>query len=144
MSSGQAQARPAFVGVFKKTYPELAKSKEVKVNCAVCHNSMENKKKKHRNNYGVALKRCTGQEETKRTKKKIAAALKKIEEKKSHVEGKTYGETDCRWQAARRRQSCRLTVVHTAMLEHSTRIHRYESAFFFCATLTAVASCGTV
>jgi hypothetical protein len=90
MSSGQAQARPAFVGVFKKAYPELAKSEDVKVNCAVCHNSMENKKKKHRNNYGVALKDELGTKNEK-DKEKIAAALKKIEEKMSHVEGKTFG-----------------------------------------------------
>ena len=89
MSSGQAEARPAFVGVFKKAYPELAKSKEVKVNCAVCHNSMENKKKKHRNNYGVALKDELGKKNEK-DKEKIAAALKKIADKKSHVEGKTF------------------------------------------------------
>lgn len=91
MSSGQAQARPAFVGVFKKTYPELAKSKDVKVNCAVCHNSKENKKKKHRNNYGVAMKDALGKKNEK-DKEKIAEALKKVEEKKSHVEGKTFGE----------------------------------------------------
>ncbi len=92
MSSGQAQARPSFLGVFKKTYPELAKSDEVKKEkCAICHNSKENKKKKHRNNYGVAMKDALGKKNEK-DKEKIAEALKKIEEKKSHVEGKTFGE----------------------------------------------------
>jgi len=91
MSSGQTHACPAFVGVFKKTYPELAKSEDVKVNCAVCHNSKENKKKKHRNNYGVAMKEALGKKNEK-DKEKIAEALKKIAEKKSHVEGKTFGD----------------------------------------------------
>ena len=91
MSAGQAQARPAFVGVFKKAYPELAKSKDVKVNCAVCHNSKDNKKKKHRNNFGVALKDALGKKNEK-DKEKVAAALKKISDKKSHVEGKTFGD----------------------------------------------------
>jgi len=91
MSAGTAQARPAFVGVFKKAYPELAKSKDVKVNCAVCHNSKDNKKKKTRNNYGVALKDALGKKNEK-DKAKVAAALKKIGDKKSHVEGKTFGD----------------------------------------------------
>ena len=88
LSSGQAEARPKFVGVFKKAYPELAENKEIKVNCAVCHS---NKKKKHRNNYGVALAKVLGKENEK-DKEKIAAALKKIEAEKSHVEGKTFGD----------------------------------------------------
>lgn len=91
LSTGQAEARPPFVGVFKKTYPELAKNKEIKVNCAVCHNTKENKKKKHRNNYGVALAKAIGKKNEK-DKEKVAAALKKIEAEKSHVEGKTFGE----------------------------------------------------
>ncbi len=91
LSSGQADARPAFVGVFKKTYPDLAKNKDLKINCAVCHNTKENKKKKHRNNYGVALKKELGKENEK-DKEKIAKALQKIESQKSHVEGKTYGD----------------------------------------------------
>ncbi len=91
LSCGQAEARPKFVGVFKKTYPELAKNKEIKINCAVCHNTKENKKKKHRNNYGVALKTVLGVKNEK-DKEKIAAALKKIEAEKSHVEGKNYGD----------------------------------------------------
>ncbi len=89
--SGSVSARPNFVGVFKKTYPDLAKSREVKVNCAVCHNTKDNKKKKHRNNYGVALKEELGTTKEK-DKKKIAAALKAIESQKSHVEGKTFGD----------------------------------------------------
>ena len=94
LSSGQAEARPPFVGVFKKTYPDLAKlakNKEIKINCAVCHNTKENKKKKHRNNYGVALKTVLGKKNEK-DKEKIAAALKKIEAEKSHVEGKNFGD----------------------------------------------------
>lgn len=91
LSSGTAEARPAFVGVFKKQYPELAKNKDLKINCAVCHNTKENKKKKHRNNYGVALKKALGKKNEK-DKKKVAEALKKIESGKSHVEGKTYGD----------------------------------------------------
>jgi cytochrome c2 len=91
LSSGQAEARPPFVGVFKKAYPELAKNKEIKINCAVCHSTKENKKKKHRNNYGVALKKVLGKKNEK-DKEKIAAALKKIAAEKSHVEDKTFGD----------------------------------------------------
>jgi len=91
LSSGQAEARPKFVGVFKKTYPELKKNKEIKINCAVCHNTKDNRKKKHRNNYGVALGKVLDTENEK-DKEKIAAALKKIEAEKSHVEGKKFGE----------------------------------------------------
>lgn len=91
LSSGVAEARPAFVGVFKKQYPELAKNKDLKINCAVCHNTEDNKKKKHRNNYGVALKKALGKENEK-DKKKVADALKKIEAEKSHVEGKKFGD----------------------------------------------------
>ena len=91
LSYGHAEARPPFVGVFKKTYPELAKNKEIKINCAVCHNTKENKKKKHRNNYGVALKKVLGKKNEK-DKEKVAAALKTIESEKSHVEGKQFGD----------------------------------------------------
>ena len=91
LSSGQASARPAFLGVFKKTYPDLAKNKDVKLKCAVCHNTKDNKKKKHRNNYGVALKKELGKPKEK-DKKKVAAALKKIASGKSHVKDKTFGD----------------------------------------------------
>ena len=91
LSSGQAEARPPFVGVFKKTYPELVQAKTVKINCAVCHTSKDNKKKKHRNNYGVAMKKALGKKNEK-DKEKVAMALKKIEGEKSHVEGKKFGD----------------------------------------------------
>ncbi len=87
--SGQAEARPNFLGVFKKTYPELAKNKNVKVNCYVCHNSKNNKKKKQRNNYGTALAKALGTTKEK-DKEKIAKAIKKIESEESHVEGKKF------------------------------------------------------
>ena len=77
------------MGVFKKVYPKLAKSKDVKVNCTLCHNSTENRKKKQRNNYGVAMKEALARNKES-NKKKIADVLKKIEAKKSHVEGESY------------------------------------------------------
>ena len=89
LMSGSVQARPNYMGVFKKAYPKLAKSKEVKVNCSLCHNSKENRKKKHRNDYGVAMKEALDKKKES-DKKKIAEVLKKIEAKKSHVEGKTF------------------------------------------------------
>ncbi|MEO2033226.1 MAG: hypothetical protein ABGZ35_14180 [Planctomycetaceae bacterium] len=96
LTAEQADARPAFLGVFKKTYPELAKSKEVKVKCAVCHSSKDadgetNKKKKARNNYGVRLKMELGKKNEK-DKEKIAMAIKKIEGEKSLVKDKTFGD----------------------------------------------------
>lgn len=90
-TSNQADARPNYMSVFKKSYPELAKSKDVKVNCYMCHPKKDNKKKKIRNNYGAALGKVL--DKAKETdKEKIAKALKKIEGEKSHVEGKKFGE----------------------------------------------------
>ena len=95
LSSGRAEARPNFVKVFKATYPDLVRTaketKAFKINCTVCHPAKDNKKKKHRNNYGVALKEELGTKKEKDTEK-ITRALNTIESKKSHVNGKEFGD----------------------------------------------------
>jgi len=89
--SGVADARPNYLKVFKSTYPEFAKNTAVKINCTVCHPAVDNKKKKHRNNYGVAVKEALGTKKEKDTDK-ITEALKKIASQESHVDGKTFGD----------------------------------------------------
>ena len=86
----KAQARPNFPGVFAKQYPGL-KDQVKKVKCAVCHPKKDNKKKKIRNNYGKALKKALGATKVK-DKKKIAAAMEKIEKKDSAVKGMSFGD----------------------------------------------------
>ena len=86
----KARARPNFPGVFAKQYPGL-KAQVKKVKCAVCHPKANNKKKKIRNSYGKALKKALGAAKVK-DKKKIAAAMEKIEKQKSAVKGKSFGD----------------------------------------------------
>lgn len=90
LTSDSTTARPKFAGVVKKAYPDLAKAQ--KINCYTCHpNKPDNKKKVHRNNYGVALKKALGKK-NEGDADKITAALKKIESEKSATEGKTFGD----------------------------------------------------
>ncbi|MCH2202571.1 MAG: hypothetical protein MK102_11420 [Fuerstiella sp.] len=92
LSSDQAVARPPYKKLYQKVYPELAKAEGVKIGCSVCHPV---KSKKIRNNYGVALKKELGVTDPKKwvkDKKIVTAALKKLENHKSHVEGKTFGD----------------------------------------------------
>ena len=92
ISANTASARPKYKTEFTKMYPELVeKHGKAKVGCAVCHPSDPVKKKKARNNYGVALtKGLTKPNES--DSEKIKAALKKAAEAKSHEEGKTFGD----------------------------------------------------
>ena len=86
----KAQARPNFPSVFAKQYTGL-KAQVKKVKCAVCHPKENNKKKKLRNNYGKALKKALGSTKVK-DKKKIAAAMEKIEKQDSAVKGMSFGD----------------------------------------------------
>ena len=86
----KAQARPNFPRVFVKQYPGL-KDQYKKVKCAVCHPKENNKKKKIRNNYGKALQKALGSTKVK-DKKKIAAAMEKIEKQDSAVKGMSFGD----------------------------------------------------
>jgi putative protein kinase ArgK-like GTPase of G3E family len=86
----QAEARPPFAGVFAKQYPGL-KDMVKKVKCAVCHPTADNKKKKKRNNYGMALAKAIGKKNEK-DKTKVAAAMTKIEKEKSATKDKTFGD----------------------------------------------------
>lgn len=86
----QAEARPAFPGVFAKQYPAL-KDTVKKVKCAVCHPTEDNKKKKKRNNYGKALEKALGAKNVK-DKAKVATMMVKIEKEKSAIKDMTFGD----------------------------------------------------
>jgi hypothetical protein len=86
----QAEARPTFPGVLVKQYPAL-KDLVKKTKCAVCHPTVDNKKKKKRNNYGKALAKAIGKANQK-DKAKVAAAMTKIEKEKSATKDMTFGD----------------------------------------------------
>ena len=75
----RAEARPRYKKVFDATYPDVAKAN--KVNCNVCHATVEDKKK--RNHYGQAL--------AKELKKSNIEDVKTIKEALQAIEG-----GDCR------------------------------------------------
>jgi hypothetical protein len=91
-----AVARPNYKGAFKREYKK-AKALH-KMGCAVCHPKKDNKKKKIRNDYGMAISKAFGKDKagdpiTKvKDKDKIADALEKAAKEKSSVEGKTFGD----------------------------------------------------
>ena len=93
LTSDTASARPKYKTAMNKAYPELAKKhgKNGKLGCAVCHPAGAEKKKKARNNYGVALGKHLGKK-NQTDMDKIAEALKKTEAEKSATEGKTFGD----------------------------------------------------
>ncbi|MCH2203478.1 MAG: hypothetical protein MK102_16045 [Fuerstiella sp.] len=91
LSSNQAVARPPYKELYQKVYPELAKAGGVNISCSVCHPF---KNKKILNNYGAALKKelgVTNPPKWVKDKNIVTAALKKLENHKSHVEGRTFG-----------------------------------------------------
>ena len=83
-----ANARPKFMGAFKKAYPKVTAAKTKK--CAVCHTG-KGKDKKPRNAYANFLGKEIGKKNSKDLAK-IKKAMKKVEGMKSEVEGKTYGD----------------------------------------------------
>lgn len=80
-----AQARPAYKGVFEKLYAKVAKNQ--KISCAVCH---PKKSKKVRNHYAEALGEEVASNE--KDKKKIEDAMRAIEDEACPDGGKTWGE----------------------------------------------------
>ena len=92
ISADPASARPKYKTEFGKLYPELVeKLGKAKVGCGVCHPNDPVKKKKARNNYGLAVKK-----NLKKPNEGDAAAIKKALEEaakgKSHVDGMTFGD----------------------------------------------------
>ncbi len=87
IAASTTQARPAYSKAFIAKYEKVSEAKTAR--CAICH--PKGKDKKSWNNYGVALGKLMGAENEKDTKK-IVEALKKTEEQKSAVEGKTFGD----------------------------------------------------
>ena len=81
----QAQARPQYSKAFATLY--AANTAAVEAKCKVCHGD----DKKVRNDYGMAVGKQLGEPKVMDVDK-INAALKKTEEQKSSVEGKTYGD----------------------------------------------------
>lgn len=88
LSNDSAEARPQYLEKFKKTYEPLAEAAETK-KCAVCHGMG---KKTERNGYGQALVDVLGDEKNVKDEDAIEKALRAVEEKKSGVEGKTFGD----------------------------------------------------
>ena len=93
LNGSTASARPKYVAVMSAMYPELAAKhgKNDKLTCTVCHPAEDNKKKKLRNNYGVALEKGLAKK-NETDEDKIKEAIAKAEKEKSATEGKTFGD----------------------------------------------------
>lgn len=81
------QARPNYLGEFKKVY-EKAAGEADKVKCGVCHYG---ESKKNKNDYGEAMGKALGAKNVKDADE-IKKALNKVEGEKSKTEGKTFGD----------------------------------------------------
>lgn len=79
-----AEARPNYNKEFWAYYPKLTAPEN---KCDACHGS----EKKVRNDYGKAMGEALGEAKVTDVEK-IKAAFKTAEEKKSSVEGKTFGD----------------------------------------------------
>ncbi|VAX35737.1 hypothetical protein MNBD_PLANCTO02-2664 [hydrothermal vent metagenome] len=86
-SQQQANARPKYIKVFAKTYPELGKLAKT-AKCLVCH---PKKSKKTQNSYAKAMKLGLPKKNCKDLDA-IKKALVAAESKPSDVKGKTFGE----------------------------------------------------
>jgi hypothetical protein len=82
-----ADARPPYNKEFWAAYPDLKNLLADDMKCNACHG----KEKKVRNDYGKAVGEALGGSKITDVEK-IKAALKTAEDKKSSVEGKTFGE----------------------------------------------------
>jgi hypothetical protein len=89
MSARPAEARPQYLGVWIKTYPDVAAKNNVKtaVKCNVCHFGAT---KKNRNDYGKAITKALGEKNVK-DKDKVEDALKSAAKEKN-ADGKTFDE----------------------------------------------------
>ncbi len=85
--TSSVQARPLYLTVFKKTYPNI-EAAAVEQKCEICH---PEKDKKVRNDYAKAVGEKLGATNVK-VDEKIKAALTEAEPGKSAIEGKTYGD----------------------------------------------------
>ena len=94
VTGGEAVARPKYKTAINEQYPDLAKKQgtDGSLTCAVCHTTKDNAKKKHRNNYGLALAGKLKKDGNETDLEKIKEALKKVEGEKSKTEGKTFGD----------------------------------------------------
>ena len=81
-----ADARPNYNKEFWDNYPSLKDHKDT-AKCDACHG----KEKKVRNDYGKAVGEALGAAKV-TDAEKIKAAFKTAEDKKSSVEGKTFGD----------------------------------------------------
>lgn len=86
-SADRAEARPAYMRQFAKTYENLAAPAK-KSKCYTCHGKGS---KKNRNEYGDAMTEALGAKNVK-DKAEIEAAMKSVEPLPSAVEGKTFGD----------------------------------------------------
>jgi hypothetical protein len=89
MSARPAEARPQYLGVWIKTYPDVAAKNNVKtaVKCNVCHFGAT---KKNRNDYGKAITKALGEKNVK-DKDKVEDALKTAAKEKN-ADGKTFDD----------------------------------------------------
>jgi len=85
-ASMDAQARPNYLPVLKKTYPDLKELDTVK--CGVCH---PEKDKKVRSNYGMAVGKGLSEKNLK-DEAKIVEALRSAEAAPSAIPGMTFGD----------------------------------------------------
>jgi hypothetical protein len=89
MLARPAEARPQYLGVWIKTYPDVAAKNNVKtaVKCNVCHFGAT---KKNRNDYGKAITKALGEKNVK-DKDKVEDALKTAAKEKN-ADGKTFDD----------------------------------------------------
>jgi hypothetical protein len=89
MSARQAEARPQYLRVWLKTYPDLAQKSDVKsLKCNVCHLGA---KKTNRNDYGKAIVKALDGKKNVKDEEKFTDVLKTAAKEKN-ADGKTYGE----------------------------------------------------
>jgi hypothetical protein len=86
----QAEARPQYLPVWLKTYPDVAEKNKVTaaVKCNVCHFGA---KKSNRNDYGKAIIKALDGKKNVKDKDKIVDVLKAAAKEKN-ADGKTFGE----------------------------------------------------
>jgi hypothetical protein len=88
-SARQAEARPQYLRVWAKTYPDLAQKADVKsLKCNVCHLGA---KKTNRNDYGKAIVKALDGKKNIKDEEKFTDVLKTAAKEKN-ADGKTFGE----------------------------------------------------
>jgi hypothetical protein len=88
-SARQAEARPQYLRVWAKTYPDVAQKNDVKsLKCNVCHLGA---KKTNRNDYGKAIVKALDGKKNVKDEEKFTDVLKTAAKEKN-ADGKTFGE----------------------------------------------------